>query len=55
MGQVISTFGDRDTFVTTTIPVLHRYTSKHVLQTTHIYTPKWLIYIYWRVGLIESA
>ena len=55
MGQVISTFGDRDTFVSTTMPVLQRYISKQWLQMTHIYIPNWLLYIYWRVILLEKA
>jgi hypothetical protein len=36
MGQLTSTFGDRDTFVTITIAFLHFQTSKQRLQTTHI-------------------
>jgi len=40
MGQVISTLGLRDTFVTITIPYLHFSTSKHVLQITHILQSK---------------
>ena len=36
MGQLTSTFGDRDTFVTIVIPLRHFQTSKQVLQTTHI-------------------
>ena len=40
MGQVTSTFGDRDTFVTIVIPYLHFQISKHVLHTTHMVYPR---------------
>ena len=35
-GQLTSTFGDRETFVTITIAFRHFQTSKHVLHTTHM-------------------
>jgi hypothetical protein len=38
-GQLTSTLGLLDTFVTITIAFRHFQTSKHVLQTTHILTP----------------
>jgi hypothetical protein len=40
IGQNTSAFGDREMFVMVKAPFLHRYSSKQVLQSTHILNAK---------------